>query len=336
MIDRAVRLDQFLAHCGWSDARRVLVAGDASNRRYDRLTRATGETAIIMDAPPEKGEDIRPFVAIAEFLHRQNLSAPQIFHQDTKNGFLIIEDLGDGLFADLMAKDAKTQLPLYRASVDVLARLHEAALPALPVCDANWLIEMTGLFFEWYAPDCFPHLAAEFETLFRPHVEAVSEADPVVILRDYHAQNLLWLPNRTGTSRVGVLDFQDALLGHRAYDLMSIMQDARRDVNPEIETAMIDHYLTRTNRPRTDFLTAYATLGLQRNLRILGIFARLCLRDGKAHYVDMIPRVWGYVIRNLDHPALHEVNHLLAPVLTRPTAEFLMDLKNRCATTPQQ
>ncbi|MBM1555355.1 phosphotransferase [Sulfitobacter mediterraneus] len=336
MNDRTIRLDQFLAQCGWSDARRELVAGDASNRRYDRLIRANGETAIVMDAPPERGEDVRPFVSIAEFLHRQYLSAPQIYHQDTKDGFLVIEDLGDDLFADLMAKDRETQLPLYRASVDVLARLHNAPLPPLPLCDADWLMEMTGLFFDWYVPDGFDHLGEAFETTYRPLAKGVAEAERVVILRDYHAQNLLWLPNRAGAAKVGILDFQDALLGHPSYDLMSIMQDARRDVDPMIEAEMIDYYLACTGRPRAGFLNAYAILGLQRNLRILGIFARLCLRNGKAHYVDLIPRVWGYVMRNLEHPALQEVKNLLAPVLARPTPEFLMDLKNRCATTPQQ
>lgn len=335
MTDRAAALDQFLARSGWADAARTLVAGDASNRRYDRLTRPGGETAIIMDAPPEKGEDVRPFVTIAKFLKQQNLSAPQIYHQDAEAGFLIIEDLGDDLFADLMAKDADSQLPLYRASMDVLAQLHQAPLPTLPVCDADWLVEMTGLFFEWYAPSDRSHLAAAFEKVFRPLADEVTKADPVVILRDFHAQNLLWLPDRSGTAKVGILDFQDALLGHPAYDLMSILQDARRDVDPVIETAMIDHYLARTNSDRTTFERAYATLGLQRNLRILGIFARLCLRDGKAHYVDMIPRVWGYATRNLEHPALQAVKGVIAPVLARPTPEFLMDLKNRCATTPE-
>lgn len=335
MSDRAIRLDQFLARSGWSDAGRALVAGDASNRRYDRLTRANGETAILMDAPPHKGEDVRPFVAIADFLHGQELSAPQIYHQNAEEGFLIIEDLGDDLFADLMAKNAEAQLPLYRASIDVLVQLHTAPLPSLPLCDADWLIEMTGLFFDWYVPEGFDHLGRAFENVFRPLAERVSQSEQVVILRDYHAQNLLWLPNRTGAARVGILDFQDALLGHPAYDLVSIMQDARRDVDPMIEAAMIDHYLACTDRPRTEYLNAYATLGLQRNLRILGIFARLCLRDGKAHYVDMIPRVWGYVMRNLEHPDLHEVKDLLDPFLARPTPEFLMDLKNRCATTPQ-
>ncbi len=330
---RKAASQSFLDRIGWDDAARATVAGDASNRSYDRLTRADGTTAILMDAPPDRGEDVRPFVKIAEHLTANGLSAPNIYHQDAENGFLLIEDLGNALFARKMAAEPGRQEMLYRAATDVLVDLHAFPLLPLPVCDAAWLTGMTELVFEWYAaPD--EDTLRRFREIFTPLADSVDEARRVIILRDYHAENLLWLPDRTGSARVGLLDFQDALLGHPAYDLVSVLQDARRDVPPAIETAMIAHYLARTGLPPAPFTRAYAILGVQRNLRILGIFARLCLRDGKPHYVDMIPRVWEYVIRNLAHPDLTDLATFLRSALPAPTQDFLEHLKRQCTTIP--
>lgn len=331
MTPRAALCDAFIARNGWAGARRVTVAGDASNRRYDRLLAAQGHSVILMDAPPERGEDVRLFIRIANYLRDLGLSAPQIFAADQNAGFLLIEDLGDALFADLMAQDPARQSPLYRAAVDVLRVLHRADPLDLPVCDAAWLTEMTGPLFDWYAPDA--SLKEGFETAFRPLAARLESAPKVVILRDYHAQNLLSLPHRTGVAAVGVLDFQDALLGHPAYDLVSVLQDARRDVPESIETEMITQYIATAETEPAAFQSAYALLGLQRNLRILGIFARLCLRDAKPGYIDLIPRVWRYVQRNLRHPDLAEVTQVLAP-LPAPTPSFLESLKSRCPASP--
>jgi aminoglycoside/choline kinase family phosphotransferase len=335
MNRRAALTETFISRAGWSDAQRSLVAGDASNRRYDRLRRADGSTAILMDAPPDRGEDVHPFIKVAGFLTDQGFSAPEIYHQDCSNGYLLIEDLGDARFAELMARDPARIPPLYRAAVDVLVQLHRCDPANLAPCDADWLIEMTAPFFDYYAPEANTRLNKDIITPILPLAKQVATGRQVVILRDYHAENLLWLPQRVGIAKVGLLDFQDALLGHPAYDLVSILQDARRDVAADTEATMIDHYLSQAAVPSKRFRTAYATLGLQRNLRILGIFARLCLRDGKAQYVDMIPRVWGYVMRNLAHPALTPVKDVLAPALPRPSPEFLEQLKSRCANTPK-
>ncbi|MDF1727438.1 MAG: phosphotransferase [Sulfitobacter sp.] len=324
----------FLQRTAWAGASRQLVAGDASNRRYDRLTRPDGSTAILMDAPPEKGEDVRPFVKLAHHLRKAGLSAPEVMEKDTNAGFLIIEDLGDDLFATLMARDPNLELPLYEAATDALIHLHSAPLPDLPPCDADWMERMNLLIFDWYSPETSAENRAAFHATFRPLAESVAAGPQVVILRDYHAQNLLWLPDRKGVARVGQLDFQDALLGHPAYDLVSILQDARRDVPEPIERAMIDQYLNATGSDRATFLRAYAILGAQRNLCILGIFARLCLRDGKGHYLPLIPRVWEYVQRDLSHPALQDLAALLRPILPEPTPDFLEDLKARCASFP--
>lgn len=324
-MTRTEQMNAFVATTNWAGSAQVLVAGDASNRKYLRLTNPDGSTAILMDAPPEKGEDVRPFLRIASYLLENGLSAPQIYAQDIETGFLIIEDLGDALFADLMAEDAANERPLYRAATQALVHLSNAPTIDLPLCDPAWLEKMNALIFDWYAPGTDPESVQAFHTAFRPLAELLERSEKVVILRDYHAQNLLWLPDRDGVAAVGQLDFQDALLGHPAYDLVSILQDARRDVVPAIEAEMIEEYLTATGLPREDFLAAYAILGAQRNLCILGIFSRLCRRDGKPHYVDLIPRVWGYVRRNLEHPALAPLAAALD--LPEPTPAFLKSLK---------
>jgi aminoglycoside/choline kinase family phosphotransferase len=331
-MNRSDEMAAFLATTNWASAAQVLVAGDASNRKYTRLTRTDGTTAIVMDAPPDKGEDVRPFVRIAAYLTGIGLSAPLIYEQDVDRGFLVIEDLGDDLFADLMAKDTDCERPLYRAATQALIQLHNAPALDLPLCDPAWLEKMNALVFNWYAPSTKPGSIAQFNAAFRPLAALLEQVQKVVILRDYHAQNLLWLPDRDGVAAVGQLDFQDALLGHPAYDLVSILQDARRDVDPTIEAEMIDLYLAETALDRDAFLTAYAILGAQRNLAILGIFARLCKRDGKPHYVDLIPRVWGYVQRNLAHPALHSLAATLD--LPEPTPAYLQTLKDACPTSP--
>lgn len=332
MTDRTAAADAFIRDAGWGDATRRLLAGDASNRRYDRLTARDGASAVFMDAPADRGEDVRPFIRIATYLADQGLSAPGILHQDADQGFLLIEDLGDALFARLMTDDPAQTAPLYAAATDALIDLHKAQPLDLPVCDAAWLATATGLLFEWYgATDA---LEKPFNELFLPLAQDLDASPRVVILRDYHAENLLWLPDRSGSARVGLLDFQDALLGHPAYDLVSVLQDARRDVAPEIEAEMIARYLVATGLEPEPFHRAYAVLGLQRNLRILGIFARLCLRDGKPHYLDFVPRVWGYIQRDLAHPDLAKLAALLQDALPEPTARFLEDMRSRCATHP--
>ncbi len=332
MTSRITASQDFIKGAGWGKARQSLLAGDASNRRYDRLTNSDGTTAVLMDAPADKGEDARPFVRIAEFLIQNGLSAPRILAQDPENGFLLIEDLGDALFARLMVDAPDMTAPLYTAATNMLVALHKAAPLDLPVCDSDWLVGMTDLAFDWYAHD--NPAFAEFDKFFRPLAQKLDQTVRVVILRDFHAENLLWLPDRPDVARVGVLDFQDALLGHPAYDLVSILQDARRDVAPETEAEMIAHYITETDTDPAAFRTAYAVLGAQRNLRILGIFVRLCLRDGKAQYVNYIPRVWGYLQRNLDRPDLADLAEFLGKTLPYPSPDFLEDLKARCATRP--
>tara|TARA_R110002110_G_scaffold106774_4_gene267496 strand:+ start:4663 stop:5673 length:1011 start_codon:yes stop_codon:yes gene_type:complete len=331
-MSRAILRKTFVERAGWALSDQIRVAGDASNRKYDRLIRPNGETAILMDAAPELGEDVRPFIRVADYLRNSDLSAPRIFAADPEYGFLLTEDFGDALFADLMTADPSRTTALYQASMDVLTNLHHAEPLVLPNCNAAWLSDMIEPLFEWYAKDTNKSLMAGVHDALITLAEPLDHLPKVTILRDYHAQNLLWLAERQGVARVGLLDFQDAMIGHPAYDLVSILQDARRDVDAATEAAMINYFLSKTNADRTEFLRAYAVLGAQRNLRIVGIFARLCLRDGKRGYVDLIPRVWEYVQRNLAHPDMAPLAQALEP-LPEPTPEFLEQLKNRCAVT---
>ncbi|SEK82558.1 hypothetical protein SAMN05443999_102345 [Roseovarius azorensis] len=335
MPDRAAALQDFISGTDWVGADLAPLAGDASNRRYLRLSRAvTGETAVLMDAPPDKGEDVRPFLRIARHLTGLGLSAPRILAEDANNGFLILEDLGDALFARVIAAAPAMEQPLYAAATDLLAKLHRHAPPPdLKPYSPPIMADVAALAFDWYltgATGAQSPERARFHTCIRDTLVTHAGTADVLIQRDYHAENLLWLPDRAGVARVGLLDFQDAMTGHRAYDLVSVLQDARRDVPPAIETAMIDHYIAASGIEARGFVTAYHCLGAQRNLRILGVFARLCLRDGKPGYVDLIPRVWAHLERDLAHPALLPVAEILRGILPEPGPGVLQRLKDQC------
>ncbi|KFI33826.1 aminoglycoside phosphotransferase [Haematobacter missouriensis] len=326
--------DTFLARAGLKGAVRAPLAGDASNRRYERV-RAAGETLVLMDAPAERGEDVRPFIAIARHLSSLGLSAPRILAEDAAQGFLLLEDLGDDLYASLLRKDAGEERLLYAAAVDALVELHRHPAPDGVGRYAPPLLgDLAALAVDWYLP------GTGAEPVDRaPLAEAVNEAalrhaggPEVLVLRDYHAENLLWLPEREGAARVGLLDFQDARRGHPAYDLVSLLEDARRDTSETLRQEMIARYITETGAEDAGFRAAYATLGAQRNLRILGVFARLCLRDGKPRYLAFIPRVWDHLMRDISHPALADLSRLVRETLPEPTPKRLERIKERCGT----
>ncbi|MBE1286054.1 MAG: phosphotransferase [Rhodobacteraceae bacterium] len=332
MTDRSHLADAFLAQTAWGQARRAPLAGDASNRRYDRLTLPdTGETAVLMDAPPEKGEDVRPFVRIANHLRDQGLSAPEILAENAEQGFLLLEDLGDDLFARVIPEHPALEMTLYEAATDALVQVHQAPLPQLDRYGPRLMAEMAGLALSKYRtgirgePD--EDLQRRFENHFEDILRLTTKGDTVLVQRDYHAENLLWLPDRTGVARVGLLDFQDARAGHRAYDLVSLLQDARRDVPAGVEMQMIDRYIRATGVDDHAFRTAYTVLGVQRNLRILGVFARLSLEYGKPFYVELIPRVWAHLVRGLEHPSLAPVAETIRDALPAPTPENLDRLR---------
>ncbi len=314
MSDRSVLSSAFLARAGWGDAARGMLAGDASFRRYERLRRGT-ETAVLMDAPPPQ-EDVRPFLRIARALLQHGYAAPRILAEDVDRGFLLLEDLGDDLYARLLARGADEQ-ELYGAAIDFLLDLHGHPAPAdLGAYDEARLIDEVQLFTDWYLPalrgrETEPGLREEFNHFWHDLSPSVALPPRVLVLRDFHAENLIWLPQRAGAARVGLLDFQDAVAGHRAYDLVSLLEDARRDVSPELADAMIRRYVAGSGLDEQEFRRAYAILGAQRNLRIVGIFTRLWKRDGKPHYQSFMPRMWGLVERDLRHPELQGLRQWL-------------------------
>jgi len=318
MTDRLALSTAFLIRAGWGDAARGKLAGDASFRKYDRLKRGT-QSAVLMDAPPPQ-EDIRPFVRIARHLEGLGYSAPRILAEDAEHGFLLLEDLGDDLFARLIGS-GENERPLYEATIDFLLDLHRHPAPAgIAPYDKQRLIDEVDLFTDWYLPTLTGHEtpAAQrnaFRMLWAILAPEVADEPRVLVLRDFHAENLLWLPGRDGAAKIGLLDFQDAVAGHRAYDLVSLLEDARRDVDPALAEAMLQRYIAGSGVDDAQFRRAYAILGAQRNLRIIGIFTRLWKRDGKPHYQSFMPRMWGLVERDLAHPVLADLRHWLDAIV---------------------
>lgn len=337
LTDRAALATAFLSRTDWAGQPRSLLAGDASNRKYFRLRGADGKGAVLMDADPAKGEDVRPFVHVAQHLSGLGLSAPQILAIDDSAGFLLLEDLGDALFARVIPAAPDLEIPLYQSATEALITLHAYPVAnGLKPYDAATMTRMAALAWAWYRRGTLGDMAGvePFSVAFTSMMAQIAPPVPVMILRDYHAENLIWLPDRAGPARAGLLDFQDAMTGHPAYDLVSLLQDARRDVPPDVERRMIAHYVARTGLDAAAFDHAYHLLGAQRNLRILGVFARLSLYYAKPHYVDLIPRVWALLDRDLSHPALGPIAARIRADLPAPTPALLQRLKDQCGTVP--
>ncbi|MBI4185100.1 MAG: phosphotransferase [Proteobacteria bacterium] len=317
MPERAEATAAFLAARGWGAAARAPLAGDASFRRYERLTDGA-RRAVLMDAPPPM-EDIRPFLLLARHLRGLGLSAPGVLAADEAAGLALVEDLGDLTYTRLLdGAKAPSEAELYALAVDVLVALHRLeparAVPAgLPPYDDRRLLDEALLLVDWYWPalagarpdgQARESYVETWLSLF-PLVRRVPET---LVLRDYHVDNLMWLPGRAGVARCGLLDFQDAMAGPVAYDLVSLLEDARRDVPAALRAEMRRRYLAAfPGLDRGAFDAAYAVLGAQRNAKIVGIFTRLCVRDGKAQYLAHIPRVWRLLEGDLANPALAPV-----------------------------
>jgi hypothetical protein len=298
----------FLASCGWEGAEIVPLAGDASFRRYFRVVHGD-RSAVLMDAPPPH-EDPRPFIAVAEWLIGRGLSAPEILARDLEKGLLLLDDFGSVRLRETLDSDPGRERELYELATDVLVDLHRHPPMAVlrPHGLGQWLEELT-LFTDWYCPAVGVEVDADtYQEAWLKVLEPISndELGPVTVLRDYHAENIMLVDGREGVSHFGLLDFQDALAGHPAYDLASVLEDARRDVSPEIERAMIDRYIAATGHD-DPFERAYWVLAAQRNTRILGVFTRLWKRDNKPGYRRFQPRMWGLLERDLAQPHLKPV-----------------------------
>ena len=331
MSDRETLIADFTLRTGWGAAERRPIAGDASGRRYVRLVRDTGATAILMDAPQATGEDVRPFLAIARHLLGLHLSAPRVLAEDAVAGLLLLEDLGEGIFARLVSADPANERPLYLAAAETLACLHRSPPPEnLTRFTPETMAELVRIVFDWYAPATPTREAGDFLDRLRSVLDRTAPEPTVLALRDFHAENLVWLPRRDGAARVGLLDFQDAVVAHPAYDLVSLLHDARRDVTDEARVAALRHFLDLTGYAAQPFAAAAAALSAQRNLRILGVFTRLARRDGKTGYLRFLPRVWRLLLRDLDHPALAEMRRTALRVL--PIPQSIAQPETPCAT----
>jgi N-acetylmuramate 1-kinase len=308
MTDLPEGLHRFLDNAGWGDAAIDPIPGDASFRRYFRIAEGA-RRAMLMHAPPPH-EDPRPFLDVAHWLTEHGARAPDVFAEGAAAGWVLLEDFGDDRMRDWLDANPAGEEAAYGAAIDALVALHrQPPGPFAPYDMATYQRE-AGLLTEWYCPAM--GLAVD-EDGYRAAWDAalapmMARQDPgVTVLRDYHAENIMLLsPAPDGSGQQGLIDFQDALVGHPAYDLVSLLQDARRDVSPALERRMLDRYLAASGAG-AEFEADYARLGAQRNAKIVGIFTRLWQRDGKQRYLAYVPRVWEAMERDLAHPALAPV-----------------------------
>jgi N-acetylmuramate 1-kinase len=293
------RLDPFLESIGWGGASVTPLAGDASFRRYFRVSGGGERKAMLMHAPPPH-EDPGPFLDITYYLRAHDFRAPEIYGTDLHDGLVLLEDFGDQRMREHLDDHPEDEDAIYRQAIDTLTRLEHAPVADIAPYDQAAYLRETALLTDWYLPAMgieADHSA--YEALWIDALAALEAAPKVTVLRDYHAENIMLLSD----GGQGLIDYQDALVGHPAYDLVSILQDARRDVSPELEARMLEHYREGT-RPDYDFGLHYALLGAQRNAKIIGIFTRLWKRDGKPRYLDFLPRMWGLLERDLAQPGL--------------------------------
>ncbi len=301
-------LHDFLRDAQWDGAEIDVIPGDASFRRYFRLRRPAGDRAMLMHAPPPH-EDPEPFLKVAQWLQDHGMRAPAIYASDPARGWVLLEDFGDDRMRDWLDANPHGEHAAYATAIDALVELHQRPAGPFPPYDMATYGREVALFTEWFCParglsvDAPAYMDA-WQNALAP---LLSDTRPrVTVLRDYHAENIMLLGDPSDNAPQGLIDFQDALVGHPAYDLVSLLQDARRDVSPELEAAMLERYRMQA-RPDEAFDADYALLGAQRNAKIVGIFSRLDRRDGKPRYLSMIPRVWAALERDLTHPALEPV-----------------------------
>ena len=330
MTTRTDTIEAFLRRTGWNATERLPLAGDASLRRYVRLIGGS-RPALLMDAPPGTGEDVRPFLHVAGLLAERGLSVPEILAADADAGLLVIEDMGTRMFATVARDGTDAEVEIYVAAAEALAHLQRAPAPTDLPAYGPLMADLAGLSLDWYATGN-RHLRPDLVRAMEDALRHPALQPPVFVHRDFHADNLIWLPERTGPARVGMLDFQDAMLGPADYDLASLIHDPRRPVSDAARIAATDAYVAASGRPRADVDAGLAIASAQRCLRILGVFARLCLRDGKRHYPDFIPRTWAALTRDLEHPALHDLAAIVSAALPAPTPERLDDIRARAGT----
>jgi aminoglycoside/choline kinase family phosphotransferase len=315
LAERKQQIEAFLASHGWCGSHQRLLAADASFRTYHRLADG-GRQAVLMDAPPPK-EDVRPFALISDHLCSLGFSAPAVLAKDVEAGLLLLEDFGDDTFTRLLDHGVDPEA-LYALATDVLITLHrrapgEAIPKELPAYDTARYLEEALLLTDWYMPAVLgrptsPPVRESYEAAWRDVLDATRDQPRTLVLRDYHVDNLMRIPGREGLRACGLLDFQDAVVGPAAYDLASLLEDARRNVPFRIKVAMIDRYLGAfPSLDQSAFRAAFTILAAQRHAKVIGIFTRLCVRDRKPVYLRHIPRVWRLLDSALRKPPLGPV-----------------------------
>lgn len=321
MPERQNAINAFLADNGWQPEHRTVLAEDASFRRYERLADGN-RVAVLMDAPPLQ-EDTRLFIRIAEHLLNLGLSTPKIYAQNTNQGFLLLEDFGDDTYTRVLDQSPAQEQALYELAVDTLIHLHkcpvEQQIPKdWPAYDLKMLLGEVRIFTDWYLPHVSSELLAPdaliaYETIWEELFGYVQSQPKCLVLRDFHVDNMISLDGKSGIKACGLLDFQGALVGARAYDLMSLLEDARRDMDDHLMYTLKARYyaafdeLAEPGAARHAFDAIYAILGAGRHAKVIGIFVRLLVRDGKPNYLIHIPRVWRLLERSLGHPMMASV-----------------------------
>jgi len=351
-MNREDEIQVFLKQAGWSKAVRNAVPGDASTRHYERL-KLNGEIAVLMDAPkgveapsePEgasvedrkalgynalarlAGPNPEAFACIANELIMRGFSAPKIIAADLDKGLMLLEDLGEAVYAKIIKNDIANERPLYEAAVDTLAAIYRSSFPqTMSYNNTIWrvrdydvaaLLAETDLCLDWYAKDYGYEISGdvrdEFYNLYEQSFKHLNAHASGLALRDFHAENLFWLPARQATARVGLIDFQDGLFVHPAYDLMSLITDIRRDVSPELKDILITRFCEKSGiADDAHFRAAYAVLSVQRGTKLLGFPVRADLKFGKPQYRVLLPRVKRHLNDDIVHPALADVREWYA------------------------
>lgn len=319
---RQAQIAAFLEGVGIQEYRKVRISGDASNRRYQRIF--TGERSyMLMESPVDK-EPLKPFIEVAALLRDRGFSTPEILHQDTQSGLLLLEDFGNTLFSKLfhdaaIENIALVQRQLCQEAVNILIAFAQQGLEPpfeaedLPYYSESMLQQETDAFADWFLPEIFSgnqlrEAQHSWKLLWQFLISSADLTPQVFVHRDFHVDNLCWLSEREGLKRVGILDFQDAVRGRPAYDLVSLLEDARRDVPETIQAQLKQDFIKALDLDAESFNAEYAFYGAQRNAKILGYFVRLYRRDSKPRYLAMLDRVWHYFLRDIQHPALKDVD----------------------------
>jgi tRNA threonylcarbamoyl adenosine modification protein YjeE len=337
---------RFLDQAGYAAAERHYLQGDASSRTYETVHLQGHETLILMNAPRQPdgppirdglpysriahlAEDVVPFVAIANWLRDQGFAAPEVLAQDLEQGFLLVENLG---CEGILDSDGAPDPVRYQLAIDCLAALHgkkppqiitiDSTLYRVPVYDPPAMQIEVELLTDWYLPwrtgePVLERDRAAYIEIWNALFARLETAENALVLRDYHSPNLIWRDHHSGFDRLGMIDFQDAMIGPSAYDVASLCQDARVTVEPELAERLLGRYIAErcAADPTFDkaaFREAYAIMAAQRAAKILGIFVRLDRRDGKPAYLRHLPRIEAYIARSLQHPVLNPLRSWFA------------------------